>query len=369
VTALRQTITSLRQRPGRAFLTALGTALGIATILALLAVSDGAKQTAGRFIHLGRSDLGLFQKDAADPTTSVLPESLAARLRREPGIAGATPLQLLVEDVPHNPGAVVFGAEPGNFLTGRLVFSSGRMFTGRSEAVVGDRLASQLHVGPGGILTVAHHQFRVSGVYHIGVAYQDSGAFIPLASAQAISGHAGEATTIAIKLGTGTKPAAAKKLIASRFPGIAVISDPEEATRAGANGELISQATLVIAVLALLIGGIGVMNTMLMSVSERRTEFALLSAVGWSGPQVAWLVFVEGVVVSFIGAAIGLVIGSIGAQLLVRALGAQALVSPDITEWDLGRALLVGILIGVLGGLYPAWRASHLSPAHVLAER
>jgi putative ABC transport system permease protein len=124
----------------------------------------------------------------------------------------------------------------------------------------------------------------------------------------------------------------------------------------------------VIAVLALLIGGIGVMNTMLMSVIERRSEFALLSAIGWNGGQVAGLVLTEGVIVSLLGAAIGLVIGTLGAQLLVQALGASGLVAPDVTAWDLGRGLLVGVLIGVLGGLYPAWRAAHVSPARVLAQ-
>jgi putative ABC transport system permease protein len=82
----------------------------------------------------------------------------------------------------------------------------------------------------------------------------------------------------------------------------------------------------------------------------------------------ASLVLTEGVIVSTLGAAIGLVIGTIGAELLVRALGAGALVTPDVTTWDLGRGLLVGVLIGVLGGLYPAWRAAHVSPARVLAQ-
>lgn len=136
-----------------------------------------------------------------------------------------------------------------------------------------------------------------------------------------------------------------------------------------ANGELLSKAALVIAVLAILIGGIGVMNTMMMAVVERRSEFALLSAVGWSGPQIAMRVLTEGVVTTLLGAALGLLLGTIGAQVLVDLLGAGAFVSPDITAWDLGRGLLVGVLLGVLGGLYPAWRAAHVSPAAVLAER
>ena len=129
MTALRQTLSSLRHRPGRAFLTALGTALGIGTIVALLAVSAGATQTAGQFEHLGRSDLGLFQKDAADPTTSVLSQSLIGSLRRQRWVADAMGLQLLIGDIPKDPGAIVFGANPDSFETGRMVFSAGNQLT------------------------------------------------------------------------------------------------------------------------------------------------------------------------------------------------------------------------------------------------
>jgi putative ABC transport system permease protein len=367
--ALLQTISTLRHRPGRTFLTALGSALGIATIVALLAVAGGARHSAGDLLHLGASDLGLFQKNAADPTTSVLSTGLIPTLRRTPGIADATGLQLLVEDVPKDPGAVVFGADPNGFLVKRLVFSNGRIYDSPNQAVIGDGLAKQLHLAVGDRLNVHGRKLEVVGIYHIGVAFQDSGAFIPLATAQAISGNQGEATTIPVKLAVGTRPATAKQTLARRFPGLSVIADPEEATRAGANGQLISKAALVIAVLALVIGGVGVLNTMMMAVIERRSEFALLSAVGWSGPQIAARVLIEGVLTTFLGAALGLLLGVIGAQLLVDALGASDFVAPQVTAWDLGRALLVGVLVGVLGGLYPAWRAARMSPAEILAGR
>ncbi len=368
MTALGQTLTSLRHRPGRGVLTALGTALGIGTIVALLAVSAGATQTAGNFIHLGIGELGLFQKDASDPTTSVLPTSLITDLRRQSWVSDAMGLQLLVGDVPSAPGAIVFGASANGFETQRMVFLSGHIYRGPNQIVLGDTLAPQLHAHVGDVLTIAHRRMQVAGIYHIGISEQDQGAFVPLSTAQAISGHIGEVTTVVVKLAPGTKPAAGERLIARRFPGLLVLTDPDEALRAGANGQLIANVTLVIVVLALLIGGIGVMNTMLLSVIERRTEFALLSAVGWSGPQIAGLVLTEGLIVSILGAAAGLVIGSIGALLLVHALGAAAFVSPDVTAWVIGRALLIGVLIGVLGGLYPAWRAARLSPARGLAQ-
>lgn len=369
MSTLTQTLSTLRRRPMRTFLTALGTALGIATIVALLGVSGGAQQSANKFLDLGASDLGVFQANAADPTTSVLPLSLIDSFKRTPGIADATPLVLLVEDVRADPGAIVFGAEPHSFLSKRFVFTSGHMFTAPNQMVVGDTLAQQLHLRLGQQLTVAHRMMTVVGTYHLGVSQYDGGAMVPLATAQKIGGRPDETTTIVIKLDVGTKPAAAKHALNRRFRGLLILGSGDEAIRAGANGQLLAKAALVIAVLAILIGGIGVMNTMMMAVVERRSEFALLSAVGWSGPQIAMRVLIEGVVTTLLGAAVGLLLGTIGAQVLVDLLGASAFVAPYITAWDLGRGLLVGVLLGVLGGLYPAWRAAHVSPAGVLAER
>jgi putative ABC transport system permease protein len=121
-------------------------------------------------------------------------------------------------------------------------------------------------------------------------------------------------------------------------------------------------------VLALIIGGIAVANTMAMAVLERQREFALMATIGWSPTRVAALVLGEGVGVSLIGAALGLLLGVVGAGLLVEALGASSYASPEVTAWGLGRGLLVGVAIGVLGGLYPAWRVSRLDPGATLAR-
>jgi FtsX-like permease family len=181
--------------------------------------------------------------------------------------------------------------------------------------------------------------------------------------AQSIAGRQDEVTTIPIELSVGTRPSTIKQLLAKRYPGVSIIADGEEPIRLGANGDLVSKAALVIAVLALVIGGIGVMNTELMAVIERRSEFAILSAVGWSARQIAWRVLIEGIVTTFLGAIIGLLLGVIGAHYLVKILGASEFVTPHITPWALGRALPIGVLIGVLGGLYPAWRAAHVAGA------
>src|SRR5579875_4088987 len=144
---LEMMVMNLRRRTARTVLTAAGISVGVAAIVALLALSAGLNQTAGQLIHLGRADLGLFQRDAADPTSSVLPLSLLPRLRSQPEIRAVAPIQLIIDAVPHAPGAVVLGVQPHGFVDRLLVLTAGGAISpGRVD--VGDQLAQELHVRP-----------------------------------------------------------------------------------------------------------------------------------------------------------------------------------------------------------------------------
>ena len=360
-------VNNLVRRIGRTLLTAFGVALGVAMIVALLSVSDGLTQTAAGFAHLGGSDLGVFQAGVSDPTVSVLPTSEVARLERNPDVTSATPLLLIIGKVRRDASAFVFGVEPTGFFAQRLVYPRGG-FPGAGEIAVGSGLAASLHLGRGGVVVVDGHRFKVSGVYHSGITYEDDGGVLPLPVAQALAGEPDETTSIAVELAPNASSAAATSSIRRQFPHTQVIATAEEAARAGANGALIHNATLVIVIIALVLGAVSVTNTMAMSVLERQGELALLSTVGWSASRVAALVIGEGVGVSLLGAAIGLVFGVLGSLLLIRLLGVGAYVSPSVTAWGLGRGLLVGVSIGVLGGLWPAWRVTRMAPLKGLSR-
>lgn len=359
---------NLLRRSARTSFTALGIAVGVATIVALLSFTQGLRQTAAGFLHLGGSDLGIFQSGVADPTSSLLPDSLARRLEGLPEVRRAAPLLLLVEALGHEPSAIVFGAEPSGFVMQNLVLTEGTQPSGGvPQVLLGDRLAATLHAGPGARVTIAGHRFVVAGVYHAGILFEDAGAFLPLGVAQRLAGHDGEATDIVVQLAPGVGAARAAREITHAFPGTQAISDPQQALRVGANDTLISKAVLVIVVIALIVGAISVANTMAMSILERQGEIALLSTVGWSPTRIASMILGEGVAVSLLGAAAGLFLGVIGGGLLVHALGVDTYVSPVVTAWGLGRGLLVGVAIGVLGGIYPAWRVTRMKPLKALA--
>jgi len=360
-------VVNLRRRRSRALLTAVGIAVGVATIVALLALTAGLRRSAGELIHLGRADFGLFQGGLADLTASSLPASLAPRIAAEPGVADVSPIQLVTDALPGEPSFLVFGAPPTSFLAERLVMLDGRRARGR-EAMLGEAAARQLGLGPGDTLVLRQGRVPIAGVYRSGVGFEDGGAVLPLDLTQRMTDKPGAVSTIAVAIEPGVRASTLGRRIERRYPGTVAIEDPGEVARADTNGLLISKATLVIAVLALVIGGISVTNTMLISVLERQRELGVLAAVGWRPRQIAELIFGEGVAVSLIGAGLGLGLGVAGAALAVRALGASELVSPHVTAWVLGRGLLVGIAIGVLGGLYPAWRVTRLRPVEALGR-
>lgn len=360
--------TNLARRLARTLFTACGIAVGVATIVALLSFTQGLRQTAAGLVHLGGSDLGVFQSNVSDPTASILPQATVRRLVALPQVEHATPLLLTVEAIKRDPGAIVFGAVPDDFFSRSLVLVAGRRaLDPQSEVLVGDRLASRLHLPAGGTLAIAGRRYMVAGIYHSGIFFEDAGAVLSLAAAQRLTGRRGEQTTVVVRLTPGTSASAATASIERALPGVQVISDPQQALRAGANSTLISKAILVIVVIALIVGSISVANTMAMSVVERRSELALLGTVGWSPLRVAWLILGEGVALSVLGAAAGLLVGVLGSGLLVSALGVSAYVSPSVTAWGLGRGLLVGVAIGVLGGIYPAWRVTRMTPLRALA--
>ncbi len=356
------------RRRARTALTAGGIAVGVAAIVALLALSTGLNQTAGQLVHLGRADLGLFQKEAADPTSSVLPLSLIPRLRAQPYVREVTPIQLVVGQVRGAPGAIVLGIAPSGFVGRSLVMTGGRPESAGAVAV-GDLLAAQLHLHPGTALRLGGRTFTVAGVFHSGIAEEDNGVITTLGDAQALAGRSSdEATTFALRLEPQTTAARATAMLGRSFPALLAISDPSEAVRAGANNQLIAKAVLLIVVLALIIGALAVANTMLAAVLERRRELALLAAIGWSARQLASLVMGEAVAVSVLGTGAGLLLGIAASKLLPGALGLGAFISPDLTAWGFGRAILIGIAIGLVGSFYPAWRVTRMRSVVALAR-
>ena len=121
-----------------------------------------------------------------------------------------------------------------------------------------------------------------------------------------------------------------------------------------------------IAAIAILIGGLGMMNAMVMSVLERTREIGTLRAVGWSRRRVVTLILGETVVLSLIGGLVGIALGVGLTELAAAAPGIGGMMEGAYSTGIFIQGLVTALCLGVLGGVYPAWVAANLQPVEAL---
>lgn len=352
---------NLLRRPVRTLLTSAGVAIGVGLIVALLSISAGAERTAGDLIHIGRADFGLFQSGVSDATRSLLPVALEQKIARDPQIAEASGIFLFVTTVQGQQSSLVLGLAPDQFPWQRLTLLAGD----RSGALVGDQGAKTFHVSPGSELTVDGKRFRVSGVFHSGDRFEDGGVVLPLAEVQKLAKRPGEVTSIGVTVKLGFRPQTVAQRIEKQY-GITAIVEPGQAVKVDTSSRLVIDVGWVISVLALIVGGIGVTNTMAMSVFERIREIGILRAVGWRSWRIAALIVSEAIGIALVALAIGLAVGYLAAHLFTAKTGLSSLVSPDFTAGVFAWGLAFALGVGLVGAIYPAWRALRLSPIEAL---
>jgi putative ABC transport system permease protein len=128
--------------------------------------------------------------------------------------------------------------------------------------------------------------------------------------------------------------------------------------------DMISIFTIGISSIAAIVGGLGVMNTMIMSVLERKREIGIMKAIGATNKFVLTQILVESVMISLIGGVLGLLIGGVGSYSLrfISSGLANARVTINLAIGSLSFA----VFLGLFGGLYPAWSASKLNPIEAI---
>jgi putative ABC transport system permease protein len=344
---------NLLRRPARTIFTAAGVGLGVGLIVALLAITNGVHRTAADLMHVGRADFGLYQSDVTDFTRSLLPESMAAKVAADPGVAAVAKVKLLVVG-----GLLVFGLDPSEFAYRRLVVVEGV----RGTVMAGDH--SGKHVGQ--TITLQKRSFTVSGVYHSGDRFEDLGIVLPLGTVESLAKRPGEVTSIGVnvKLGRNVKAVAAR--LQARFPGIAAITEPGQAIKVDTSSRLIISTGWIVSILALIVGGIGVTNTMAMSVFERTREIGILRAVGWPVLRIGAMIVSEAVGICLIALGVGCALGVLAAQVFVSRSALSGLISPSYTATTFAWGLAFALGVGLVGALYPTWRAVSLAPIEAL---
>jgi len=357
----------MRQRV-RAGLTTVGIALGITTIVTLGVITAGFKSTAGAFVTSGNADFMLAQEGAADLSFSIIPESTVPEIAAQPGVAAVRGALLHVTRAGSNPFFFVGGvtAEDAPAAAPQLV--AGRLFEAgaEQEILLGAGAAADLGVTVGDSVEIDDVTFTVVGIFESDVLWEESGAIAPLATVQRMANRVEALSVVHVTLQPGADVEQVASAIEEAVPGVVSIVTADDIGQVDSGFALLDAANIAISALAIGIGGIGVMNTMVMSIFERTREIGVLRAVGWSGLRVTSMIIIEALLLCLVAAFIGSVVGLLATQAVMQIPAVQGLLAPTYSASVFVRALVIAVFVALVGAAYPAFRAARLTPMEAL---
>lgn len=356
---------NLMRRKVRSLLTISGVAIGIAAVVSLVAMGDGFYAQMNSMLSKGGADLTVRQAKAADMTLSALDESLGHALSAMPEVEEVSGLIMGIASSPGIPYLLVYGYDPSEYAIRHFRITEGAKLTSVRQAILGKGAAKAMKLRVGQTLKLFSTNFRVVGIYETGTPFEDSGLVIPLKDAQAVFKKPSQVSFYELKLRQPDGADEMKKRIEARYPE-AFAAKSAEFSESSQDVQVTRSMTWARSMIAVLVGGISVMNTMVMSVFERTREIGLLRAVGWRRRRIILMVMQESLLLSLIGGLIGIGIGIGLIELVAMLPGIGGIFGGVFGPGLFIQAMVVALILGAVGGLYPAWRASRLSPLEAL---
>jgi putative ABC transport system permease protein len=380
---LRVGSAGMRSRPMRVVLSALGIAIGIATMIAVVGVSASGKEDLMRRLDALGTNM-LVVKPGNSMLTgdkAKLPETSAGMVGRIPGVehvvaTGDVDVSVRrTEKIPkEQTGGIGVRAANGDLLGAlRGQMRSGAWLNDATahfpSVVLGSVAADRLGVtAPGQQVYIGDRYFTVVGILDaLPLAPEiERSALVGWDAAKSVLGFDGHPTAV-YERSTEASVDAVRKLLPRTVdpesPQNVQVTDPSQAMQAKAATEgAFSTLLLGLGGVALLVGGVGVANTMIISVLERRSEIGLRRSLGATRGQVRIQFVTESLLLSCLGGVAGVALGAAGTFGYAAANGLPAV----IPGWSVAGGLGATLVIGTIAGIYPAVRAARLSPTVAL---
>ena len=381
----------------RSMLTMLGVIIGVGAIITTTSIGEGAKadvteriQTLGANILAVRPGQSMFRgRGSADARRTLTVEDIAALQERGQTFGYVTPEvsnRAQVKYLNKNTNTTIVGTSPEYLVTANFTVEKGRFFTDshiryrERVCVLGKTVVDNLfgEIEPvGKTVKIKNVGFHVLGVMKekgaSGWRNPDDQVFIPYSTAMKRVFGAEYLSSISIQANSDKLVAAAEtevtellrkqhKIAPNKEPDFHIRNQAEFMETLEESNQTFTNLILGIAVVSLLVGGIGIMNIMLVSVTERTKEIGLRKAVGAQRIDILFQFLVESTTLALVGGTVGVGVGIIGAEVVASIWGWRTLVSLmyGIVSF------IVSAFVGVFFGAYPAWKAAKLHPIDAL---
>ncbi|MCZ7385172.1 MAG: ABC transporter permease [Candidatus Methanoperedens sp.] len=376
-------IKNITQRKLRTGLTVFGIALGIFAVIVMGGMSEHFNITFDRSISLTADKIRVLPEGGL--FGGGLNESKVREVKRIPGVADAYAMlqaPLDPESLGFFGGDTIIGIPPDKLESALkdTKLTQGRfLVTGDGyRAVVGSSVAREFNLNVGDEIEIKSKRalrttsitdkrnFTVVGILEYTGSFFDNSVAVPLDRAQKFYKKENTVSLILAVPDPNTDPEDLSKRIALNVEKVTTFSPAELKRQIEQSLIVFSLITISAAVLAAIIGGLSVMNTMLMSVSERTKEFGLMKALGAETKDILFMTMGEAALMGILGGIFGILGGEVLVYYLNDFLASRGTTLFTITPRLLAIAIVFATLLGMLSGTYPAYRAAKMSPMEAL---
>ena len=357
----------------RAILAIIGIMIGIATIVALGGITDGLIASAEDTLHSGGSDITVFgpqttSAQASSFGTGKLNESWVDKISEVEGVNKVVGIYSTMVFGSDGTMVSIVGIDSKDISFAKLTVTEGRLFDANStdEIVVGKLAKEKVDCKIGDEITYGDKTFKVVGFFESGNSNQDMSIFTTLTNVQDLAQDKGNLTSLFIKVDNGQDADTVADRINSTYgENVTTISSLSDMGMVKDLIDMLNAVSLTISLLAIVIGAVGIINTMLMSVMERTREIGVLKAVGWSNKRIIFMIVCESIVLTVVAGIVGSIIGVLAVELLCMT-NLLSMVDPIFNIMTFVKAFAIAIFVGILGGIYPAYNAVKLPPTEAL---
>jgi putative ABC transport system permease protein len=365
-------VKNLLRRGVRTALTVVGLSIGIAAVVAMLAIAWGFERSFLVIYQVTGIDLIVVRAGATQRLTSNLDASMGEQLKKLPGVRAiaASLVDVVSFEDAHLDSVIANGWEPESLLFTAIHLLSGRSLKPGDEHVVmlGRVLAINLGKKLGDKLNISGETFEVIGIFESPTLFYNGALIIPLSQLQWMMGRQGQVTSFVISAEhpeDSQAVEALRKKIEAEFPKVAA-SSGRDYVQNDVQIRLAKSMAWATSVVALIVGSVGMLNTMVMAVFERTREIGVLRALGWRRRRVLSLIMGEAFALGIVGAVLGMFIGFLGVRALAAMPASRLFVSSEVPPSVLAAGFALGLGLSLLGGLYPAIRGASLEPTEAL---
>jgi len=360
---------NVSRRRTRSVLTVVGLAVAVGAFVSLVGIARGFERS---FLDLYRRhgiDLVVSRSGQIERSTTTLDERLGARIAELDDVRDVAPM--LMDAVSFEGldlfGVVVMGWRPSDFLFDELRIVEGRsLLKDDSRAVLlGSQTAENLRKRVGDQVEIYEGEsFEVMGVYESYNVWENGSMIVPLAELQRLTDRRDQVNSFCVSLREGATAMAIdglRRRIERLARGL-VAMPTGDYVRSDTRIRAAQGMALSTSLLALVVGSIGMLNTMAMSVFERLREIGILRAIGWRKSRVVRMILGESLVLSLAGSVAGSMGAVVATRLLSRLPTLNGLIDGTIEPLVFGQGLAIAVAVGLAGAALPACHGARLRP-------